>query len=110
MKVYIAFPYGRRRGLTEKQCETNVLKSIEVARQVIQMGHNPFLPNLYHYVHKGWVETLEEDEWAKITAEWIEDCDVLLFLGNEQSIGCQREKDIARFLGKPIIWKVEELP
>lgn len=92
MKIYVAGPYGRRNGLTEPECKHNVDKAIDVARALILRGHIPLVPHLYHYVHVGWEETLNEDGWWGVCASWLEDCDALYLLpGWDQSIGTLRE-------------------
>lgn len=104
-KVYIASPYGRRQGASEEDCEVNVRIQIQAARLLIDWGYIPFIPNLYHYVHKGWASSPSEDIWTKIVSSWILDCDALLRLGGE-SIGADIEEQIARNLGLPIFYGI----
>ena len=113
MKIYVTYPYGRRKSLTEEQCEANVQGAIGVARQLIKKGHIPFVPNLYHYVHKGWEETLNEDAWlTEILLPWIESCDALYYdlTVNKGSEGCRIERQVAHDLGKEIFYDMEDVP
>ncbi|KKL18509.1 hypothetical protein LCGC14_2474820 [marine sediment metagenome] len=111
MRVYVAHTYGRRHGLTDKECEVNTLKAIGVGRQLILMGHRPFIPNLYHYVHAGWKESPDEDIYFNLVAEWIQFCDALLVakMPSWEGSGVQREVDIAISLGIPVYYSMEEL-
>ncbi len=112
MKVYIAHTYGRRWGLTEEECELNTQKSIEFGRKVMLKGHNPFIPNLFHYVHKGWRDSPQEDVYFRLVSDWIEDCDALLVaeMPPWEGSGVEREVKIAEALGKKIYYNLEEIP
>jgi len=108
MKIFVSHPYGRRNGLSQDEIEENVKKSIEIGRQLIAKGHIPFIPNLYHYVHSGWLDTPDEDMWLQISLQWIEPCDAFYYGG--QSTGCDREYQEALSLGKIIYKDIDEVP
>lgn len=110
--MYVAHSYGRRRGLSDEECEVNVQKSIEIGRQLILKGWNPFIPNLYHFVHKGWEDTLDEDKWHEIVSTWIRFCDAL-FVGSTPAgfmSGVMAEIRIAAQLGLPIYYSLGDVP
>jgi hypothetical protein len=109
MKVYIALPYGRRRGNSVSECEANVKIAIEVARQLILRGHIPFIPHLYHYVHTDWDLTPHEDEWLKICKAWIPFCDALLRPPGD-SWGADREVEEAIIHNVAVFYSLEEIP
>jgi len=54
LKIFISHSYGRRLNLPEEECEENVQKSIWYAREVIKLGHNHFVPNLWHFIHSNF--------------------------------------------------------
>lgn len=108
MKIYIAGPYGRRAGQDEFTCLINVLKAIDAGRTLISLGHNPFIPHLFHYVHREWDDTPNEDMWLEICLAWVEDCDALLRLSGDSS-GANREMERAKELSLPIYFSIEEL-
>lgn len=107
MRIYITHPYGRRNGLSDEELELNVLIPISIARELILKGHNPYIPNLFHYVHKGWNDSPNEDRYFHIVSEWIQFCDALLY--TKPSDGCDRELRIAQGLGKKIYRSVDEI-
>lgn len=111
-KIYVAHPYGRRWGLTDEECEENALKSIEWGRKLIKLGWNPFIPNLFHYVHIGWRDTPDEDTYFNLVSEWIEVCDALFVaeIPPWKHSGVVREIEIAGRLGIPVYYKIEDLP
>jgi len=78
MRIYVAHTYGRRHGLSNNLCERNAYRSIEVGRELIKRGHNPFIPNLYHFVHTGWDFSPEEDFWLRLVSDWLRFCDAVL--------------------------------
>lgn len=111
MRIYVAHTYGRRHGLEMKECEINAYKSIAWGRKLIEMGHNPFVPNLWHFIHTGWNYSPDEDLWLRLVTEWIRFCDALLVAEMPPwgGSGVQTEIDIAEALGIPVYWSIEEI-
>lgn len=112
MRIYVAHTYGRRHGLSDKECERNAWKSIEVGRLLIMKGHNPFIPNLYHFVHKNWNKTLPDNLWLTLVSEWLHFCDALLVaeMPPWDGSGVQHEIDIANKLKLPIYYSIDDIP
>ena len=112
MRVYLAHTYGRRHGLSDSQCESNALKSIEWGRKLITKGHNPFIPNLYHFVHNGWDFSPDEDFWLKLVTEWLCYCQAVFVaeMPSWEGSGVQFEIDLARKLGMPVYFSIKEIP
>lgn len=108
MKIFISHPYGRRKGISDTAIERNVKKTIELSRKIIARGHTPFIPNLYHYVDKGWKDSCGEDIWLQIALQWIECCDAFYYGGN--SDGCNEELAEAQALGKIIYTDIDDVP
>jgi len=111
MKIYVAHTYGRRHGLSEQECELNAFKSIEVGRKLILKGHNPFVPNLWHFIHTGWSQSPDEDVWLSLVSEWIYSCDAL-FVANAPSwddSGVHREVEMAKRMGMPIYYNIDDI-
>ena len=108
MKIYVAHPYGRRKGISDASIESNVNRTIELSRKVIDKGHTPFIPNLYHYVDKGWSSTCGEEIWLQISMQWIESCDAFFYGG--KSDGCDEELAEAQALGKIIYTDIDDVP
>jgi len=92
MRVYIAGPYGRRKGATAGLRLMNVYTAILAARELIKLGHIPFVPHLYHYVHEDWQDSPDEDVWLAIGKAWLPFCEAILLLpGWEDSHGSLEE-------------------
>ena len=108
LRVYIAAPYGRRINNSDEQCESNVLTVIKAARHLILLGHIPLAANLYHYVHKNWEQSPDEDTWLRICMTWVPCCDVLLRLPGK-SHGADAEVKLATDLGIRVVYSFEEL-
>ena len=108
MKVYIASPYGRRKGCSDEECETNVNRAIGVGRKLITLGHIPFVPHLFHYLHEGWDGSPNEDEWLKMCLAFVPFCDCVLRLKGE-SVGADNEVALAKVFNKKVYYNIEEL-
>lgn len=82
IKVYIASPY------TIGDHLVNVLTQIGYAHQLIELGFNPYVPLLSHYLEE--FKHQEYETWMKIDLEWLKTCDCLLRLPGK-SDGADRE-------------------
>lgn len=111
MKIYVIHTYGRRHGLNDTECEINALKSVALGRELIKKGHNPFIPNLYHWVHKGWVDSPDEGGWFKIVSDWLQYCDAVLVgaVPEWDDSGVHREIEMAKEMGLTIHYSIEEI-
>ncbi len=112
MRIYVAHTYGRRWGLTDEECERNAEKSIEWGRRLIKLGHNPYIPNLFHYVHKGWAHSPDEQLYFNLVSEWIQNCNALFVaeLPPWENSGVHREIKIAESLDLPVYYSLKEIP
>jgi len=112
MRVYVAHSYGRRHGLTEAGCEANALRAVEFGRALIKKGHNPFIPNLWHFVHKNWVDSPHEDHWFMLVSEWLRFCDAILIaeMPAWAESGVERELRMAVGMGLHVYSSLDEVP
>jgi len=112
MKIYVAHTYGRRHGLSEAECETNALKAVEIGRALIKKGHNPFIPNLWHFIHKGWQDSPQENHWFTLVSEWLQFCDAILIaeMPPWENSGVERELELAKSLGLTVYYSLDEIP
>ena len=100
IKVYISSPYS------EGDPIENVKRQTDMANILIDLGYNPFIPLLSHYIH------IENPKpyftWLRILSDWIPACDALLRLpGNSQ--GADFEEHLAKICDVPVFYSVEEL-
>jgi hypothetical protein len=112
MKIYVAHTYGRRHGLTQTECEDNALKAIALGREVLRKGHNPFVPNLWHWFVDWDGDFPDEETTFILVSDWIRDCDALLVGESPQweGSGVHREMKIAEALGKKVYYSLDEVP
>jgi len=113
MRIYIIMPYGRRRGLSDAECEKNIEKAIEVARQLILMGHEPLLPHLLHFIHKGWAQSPSEERWAYIAAIQLLAAEAVLVTGeiqdSDEGSNMRKELAQAKIMTKKIFYSLQEV-
>jgi hypothetical protein len=110
-KIYVAHVYGRRHGLTNEECEKNTWLSICVGRELIKKGWNPFIPNIYHFVHKDWDDSPEETIYFDLVSSWIENCQALLVARRALwEGGVEREEKIAKNLCKDVYLNLADVP
>lgn len=89
-----------------------MLHSLEITRELIKCGHNPFNPLLWHYIHLGWRHSPDEDKYYELVSAWIVNCDAV-FVGsipNWENSGVHREIKMAIAMGKPIFYRLEDIP
>jgi len=101
MRIFISAPY------TIGDALNNVVKVIDVAEKLVQKGHTPFVPHLYHF----W-DTLyphPREFWLKLDLEWMKSCDAL-FRMEGASTGADLEVIQAGRLGLTIYHTLESIP
>lgn len=108
IKIYVAHSYGRRRGESLETLQRNVNESIRFGLALIKLGHNPFIPNLYHYVHLMADGSITEDTFIDLMTEWVKQCDAIL-VASELTHGVRIEIGVAKEMGIPIYYSLEEL-
>lgn len=107
--VYVAHPYGRRKGLSSEFRIINVWEAIKIGRNLILKGFCPVIPLLYHYVHRGWKDTLPEEEWMQLCLAQLRGCDMMLAIRWTESKGVQAEIKEAEGLQIPVFYSLEDL-
>ena len=99
-KIYIACPY------TKKDVAVNVKKSMDMADEIINLGHAPFCPNLFHFLHMN--NPHDYETWMNIDLKWLETCDYLIRVDGE-SPGADQEVNLAIKKKIPVFYSLEEL-
>ena len=112
MRIYIAHNYGRRRGASLEELQRNVNNSIKLGLRLIEKGHNPFIPNLFHYVHLMANGSILETKFFELVSEWVGFCDALLVgtppMGKVS--GVRDEIKIAQDKGLEIYYSIDDVP
>jgi len=101
LRVYIASAY------TKGDVAINVRKVIEVADELVKLGHTPFIPHLTHFWHL--ISPKEINFWYEYDNSFLDHwAECLLRLDNE-SIGADKEVARARRLGIPVYYSIDDL-
>lgn len=97
--IYIAGPYTSAPA-------GNVEVALGAAEQLTKMGLIPFVPHLYHF----WNADHPHDYafWTELDFAWLSKCDSLFRISG-RSEGANREEAVARALGFPVFYRLEEV-
>lgn len=99
-RIYIAGP------MSHGDIAVNVRNAMEAGSQIINAGHSPFVPHLYHFLHLH--EPQEYGTWMRVDAAWVEACDALLRLPGH-SPGADAEVELASRQGIRCFTEMDEL-
>ena len=102
MKIYIAGPYTK--GDTAMKVRASIFAQNYLEWTLGHMAYNPLLSHFQHMVIPHDIEF-----WYKKDIEWLLECDAVLRLEGE-SVGADREVEIARTHGMTIYTSVFEIP
>lgn len=98
--VYIASPF------TKGDKRFNVGRQIGAADRLIEAGFCPIWPLHSYYVDR--FHPRPYDTWMALCAEWLRRSDILWRLEGE-SRGADMEVELARQIGIPVVYSLEEL-
>lgn len=105
IKVYIASPY------TNGDREENIRFQIRIANELLDLGFYPFTPLLMHFHNLLYPRT----DWLKLDFVWLGQCDCVIRFFTEyngvklDSPGADMEEELARKIGIPVFYSIEEL-
>lgn len=87
----------------------NMRRGQQLAYNVIKAGYSPFCP-FFDY-HFSLIGPMTIEEYYKYSCNFLEICDAVIVVneGYEHSVGTQKELEIARSLGIPIFFKLDDL-
>lgn len=99
--IYVSGPY------TQGNTETNVIKAILIADALAEKGWAPFIPHLTYC----WNALISHDYefWMKQDLFWV-GVTQALFRMEGFSPGAEREVALAKSLGKPVYYKLDDVP
>jgi hypothetical protein len=99
--VYISGPIG-----APQDRRANKLIAMEVAHQVLDLGHAPVVPHLFLALDAQQSRSYEE--WMRVDLLLVSHCDVVLRIPGK-SPGADREVAEAQRLGIPVVHSVADL-
>ena len=99
--IYVSAPYSK--GDTVE----NVRNACLAGNAILAKGHIPFVPHLTHLWH--FITPKSYEQWLEIDLALIPRMDALLRLPGE-STGADREVELAKSLGIPVYYSLEEIP
>ena len=98
LRIYIAGPYSLG------DVALNVRQAVLAGLEILQAGHVPFIPHLYHFAH--YLCPQEYAVWCALDLQWLKACHAVLRLPGD-SPGADREVEFAMTLGLPIYYGLE---
>lgn len=98
MKVFLAGPYKGDQAM-------NVRAVLKAADRIVDAGHTPFVPHLYHFWD--FVSPKPRETWIRLDLEWLAACEVLVRLSGESS-GSDHEVGVAEGLDIQVFEGVDE--
>jgi hypothetical protein len=101
MFIYVAGPY------TKGDVAVNVKNAISVGNNLRALGHVPFIPHLTHFWHM-LIPHYDVNYWYRYDLEWLKKCDAVFRLPGD-SVGADREVEVAKELGLPVFESYEGL-
>ena len=102
MRIYIASAYSKG------DTALNIRKVIEAADKLVKLGHTPYIPHLTHFWHL--ISPKPYEFWLKYDKSFIEDWAECLLRLNNESLGADREVELARQIGIPVYYDIKDLP
>lgn len=99
LRVYIAGP------LTRFDVGANVRSAVLAGIEILQAGHTPFIPHLFHFAHV--LSPQPDATWLALDLRWLDTCHCLLRL-HGYSRGADIEMERAKHLGLPIYFSLPE--
>lgn len=97
--VYVSGPYSKG------DMALHVRNAIQAGDELLQHGYVPYVPHLSHFQHMIFPHDYEL--WLEIDFAWVKKCDALIRLPGESS-GADREVELARSLGIPVYFSIQE--
>jgi len=99
-RVYVAGPY------TKGDVAVNVREAVGASNELLKLGYAPYCPHLTHFWHMLFPG--EYRTWTDLDNEWVACCDAMLRIPGESG-GADDEVEVAKSLGIPVFFSVEEL-
>ena len=100
MKIFISGPYS------QGDVAQNVKKAMDLAGQLIDMGHSPFCPHLFHFLHIN--SPKEYSTWLNTDIEFLSVCDAMIRIQGD-SKGADVEEAFAKDNNIPIYHNISEI-
>ncbi len=103
MRVYVAGPLTSPD--PDRQLD-NVHAAMAVSRDLLDLGHEPYLPHTTHFFDQ--LHPMTYEAYMRWHGAFLDVCDALFYIG--ASPGADRERAQAEALGIPVYTKIEQVP
>lgn len=100
MRIYLAGPIS-------SDPERHHENAVNVANEIIDLGHNPYVPNLVLAMERK--KPRDYETWMALDEDWLRQCDALYRIPGE-SPGADREMKVAQKLGLIIFRDITDIP
>lgn len=108
IKVYIASPYSNG------WMPTNITRQFNFSKELLELGYYPYMPLLTHFLEL--YTHFPEHKWLELDFVYLKTCDAVLRIkpADENGVeipspGADKEEALARELGIPIFYSIDEL-
>ena len=110
MRVYIAGPYQPKNcsmHSAPKVTQQNVNHAIDAFYEIVEDGHEPYVPHLSHYIHLRGDVDLEADFWYKYDMSFLDHWAEAIYMlkGWEDSYGSRKELERAKELKLRVVYE-----
>lgn len=114
LAIYVAGPYTPKSSLHDaaRVVQENVERSIDAYMDVVERGHQAFLPHLSHFVHVFGRKTLSYKYYTESDIFWLNRCNALYFYNPRigDSSGADNELKLSIEKGDKIFFSKDEIP
>jgi hypothetical protein len=108
VRIYVSGPYSAD---TPQEIAENVTRAIDAGIELIEMGHEPMIPHLCHWMDiraRARGIDITHADWMRVDLAWVLQADAILWLGS--SPGADMERHAAEREGMPVYLSLAEVP
>jgi hypothetical protein len=101
-RVYVSGPYS----LPDGDQLAHTERAIGIGQMLLEAGFAPMVPHCTHWWHAYYPN--DYNTWLELDLAWVEATDAVLRLSGD-SRGADKEVALAKRLGIPVFYKIQEL-
>jgi len=105
MRIYVAGTYSSDNVISILK---NIREGIKISAKILKLGHSPFCPFLDHQF--SFYEDFTVEDMYRYSIDWLRISEAIFVMPNsDNSKGTQKEIEIAKEMGIPIFYNLEEI-